>query len=305
MRRSSTAVHDLAHVGEAHRGAVAPGDDQRAVVGGAHRLVVGVDLPAARPLLDRALRAVGVGRGEGGAHVLEPDAVVEQRVRIELHAHRRQRAAAEDHLADAGDLRQALQDHVGGGVVELPAGQRLRHQRHHQDRRVGGVDLAIGGVAAQAGGQVGAGGVDRRLHVARGAVDAAVEAELQHDAGLPDRALRRHLGDVGDLAEMPLQRRGDRGRDGFRTGAGQRGADHDGREIDLRQRRHRQARIGEQAGERQADGQQRGGDRARDERGGDVHGGVDVIRRPQSPAAPSPASGAGPRRRWARRSKAR
>ena len=41
--------------------AVAVGDDQRRVVGGRVRLVVGVDLAALVAVLDRALRAVGVG----------------------------------------------------------------------------------------------------------------------------------------------------------------------------------------------------------------------------------------------------
>ncbi len=106
-------------------------------------------------------------------------------------------------------------------------------QRQDQDRRVGRIDLAVGRIAAQAGRQVGARRVDRGLHVTRRAVDVAVEAELQRDAGLADRARRRHLGDVGDLAEMPLQRTCDRGGDILRAGARQRRLHRDGREIDL------------------------------------------------------------------------
>ena len=63
---------------------------------------------------------------------------------------------------------------------------RLRGQRQDQDRRVGRIDLAVGRVAAAGGRQVGARGVDRRLHVARGAVDVAVEVELQRDARRAD-----------------------------------------------------------------------------------------------------------------------
>jgi hypothetical protein len=40
--------------------------------------------------------------------------------------------------------------------------------------------LAVGGVARQAGGQLAARRVDRRLHLPRRAVDAAGEVELQH-----------------------------------------------------------------------------------------------------------------------------
>ena len=75
----STEFDDLGDVGEAHRRAVAVGDDQVAVVVGVARLVVDVDLEVQLALLDRALGAVRVGGGERGAHVLEPDAVLEER----------------------------------------------------------------------------------------------------------------------------------------------------------------------------------------------------------------------------------
>ena len=69
-------VGDLGDVGEADRRAVAISDHQRRVVGGNVRLVIGVDLKTPVAVVDRALRAVGVGRGKRGAHVLEPDAVI-------------------------------------------------------------------------------------------------------------------------------------------------------------------------------------------------------------------------------------
>ena len=204
------------------------------------RLVVGVDLPALLPVLDGALRAVRVGGVERGSHVLQADAVMEEGTRIELGAHRRQRAAPDRDLADAVYLRQLLLQDGGGAVVELPLTQRVGGERQDQHRRVGRVDLLVGGVAPERGRQVGARGVDRRLHVPRGAVDVAVEAELQGDLRLADRARRGHLGDVGDLAEMALERGRDAGRHRLGAGAGKLRRDLDGREIDLRQRRHRQ-----------------------------------------------------------------
>ena len=48
-------VDDFRDVGEPDRGAVAVGDDQRQVLAGGLRLVVGVDLPVARAVLDRRL----------------------------------------------------------------------------------------------------------------------------------------------------------------------------------------------------------------------------------------------------------
>ena len=53
-------------------------------------------------------------------------------------------------------------------------------EAEHHDGGVGGVDLAVAGVGGQVGGQVAARGVDAGFDVARGAVDVAVEIELQN-----------------------------------------------------------------------------------------------------------------------------
>ena len=280
-RRLAVGQAEIAHVldgivhrGEVrqlHRGAVAVGHDQRRVIGGLGGLVVGIDLIALVAVVDRALRAVGVCRGECRAHVFEPDAVFEQRLRIELDAHCRQCRAADDDLADARDLRQPLLEHVAGGVVHLALAERLGGHRQDQDRRIGRVDLAVGRIAFQVRRQVGTRGDDGGLDVARGAVDVAVELELQRDARLADAALRGHLGDAGDLAEMAFQRAGDAGRHRLRARAGQLRADRDGREIDLRQRRHRQFQERQRAGECDAQRQQRRRHRPGDEWRGNIH----------------------------------
>ena len=70
-------VGDFGDVGEPDRGAVAIGDDEIAILRGLGRLIVGVDLVVRIVVLDRALRAVGVGGGERGANVFEADAIVE------------------------------------------------------------------------------------------------------------------------------------------------------------------------------------------------------------------------------------
>ena len=272
-------------IGKAHRGAVAIRHHQRHIVRGGARLVVRVDLVAPSALLDCALRAVGVGRGERRPHVLQPDAVFEQRARIEFDAHRRQRRSADDHLADAAELRQALLQHVARGVVELAAGQRLGGQRQDQDRRVRRIHFPVCRVGLEAGRQVGVRRVDRGLHVAGGAVDVAVEAELQRDARLPDGALRGHLGDVGDFAEMPLQRARDRRRHGVGARARKLRGDRDGRKIHLRQRRDRQSEERQRPGERDPHRQQGRRDRTRDEWRRKVHGDI-TTPTPRPPAAP-------------------
>ena len=118
--------------------------------------------------------------------------------------------------------------------------QRVAGERQDHDRRVGRVDLAVGGARRQVGGQLAAGGVDRRLHVARRAIDVAIEVELQRDRRGAERARRRDLGDPGDAAEAPLERRRHRRRHRLGARAGQRRVHLNGRKVDARQRRDRQ-----------------------------------------------------------------
>ena len=86
----------------------------------------------------------------------------------------------------------------------------LRGQAQDHDRSVGWIDQAIGRVAGQVRRQIGARRVDRRLHIPRRAIDIAAQIELDRDAGLSELALRGHLRNAGDVAELPLQG----GRDG-------------------------------------------------------------------------------------------
>ena len=67
LRRSCTESATVADIGQTHRRAVAVGDDDRQVVHRLLRLVVGGDLPVAGVAIERAFRAVGVGRGNGRA----------------------------------------------------------------------------------------------------------------------------------------------------------------------------------------------------------------------------------------------
>ena len=80
---------------------------QRRVVDRVQQLIVGADLPAL--VVDRhlSLRRVGVGGRDRRAHLFEADAVLVQHRRVQFDADRRQRAAADRHLADAAHLRRA------------------------------------------------------------------------------------------------------------------------------------------------------------------------------------------------------
>ena len=95
------AVDDVGDVREVDRRAVAVGDDDRAVLGGAAQLVVGVDGVGARGAVEAALGLVHVGRGDGGAHVVHRQALRGRGTRVHLHAHGGALAARERDQAHA------------------------------------------------------------------------------------------------------------------------------------------------------------------------------------------------------------
>ena len=104
-----------------------------------------------------------------------------ERDRIDLHAHGGFRAAADDHLADAFDLADALADDLIGEIVNFRQRQRVRCHRQDHDRRVGWIDFAIGRRLRKPAGQFTGSGVDCALHIARGAIDVSIEIELDGD----------------------------------------------------------------------------------------------------------------------------
>ena len=173
--------------------------------------------------------------------------------------------------ATPGGLRQALRQDGVGGIVDLRRGQRGRGQRDLHDRRVGRVEFPVERPGRQVGRQIHRRGVDRRLHVVRGAVDVAVDVELDDDRRVADRGGGGDLGHPGDLPQPAFQRRGDGVGHRFGIGAGPRGEHDDGRDVDARQRGDRQEAVGDDAGQHQADRQQDGGDGTVDEGGGEAH----------------------------------
>ena len=184
VRRSGVAqiLHRIGHFGhvrQAHGRAVAVADDQRNVVGGLARLIVRQDLPVVNIVLNCAFGTIRIGGDNRGPHVLQADAVLVKRGRVEFNTHCRQRAAAHGHLPDTFHLRELLREDCGGRVVHLPLSHRFGCHRQDHDRRVGGVDFAVRGVAGQARGQQSARGVDRRLDIVCGAFDVAAQVELQ------------------------------------------------------------------------------------------------------------------------------
>ena len=163
------AVDHAADVAQAHRRAVAPGDHQVPVGGGIDQLVVGADGEGQARSVEAALGAVHVGVGDGGAHVLHGKAIGREAGGIDAHPHRGAQAALHGDPADAVDLGQfRLQQRVGG-VADRVDRQGVGGERQRQDRRVGRVHLGVDRRVGQVGRQRPRRGVDRRLHVLRGA----------------------------------------------------------------------------------------------------------------------------------------
>src|SRR6185437_16838951 len=106
-------------VPQPHRGPVAISDDERAVLRRAGGAVIDIDLIPMLRVVQRAFGRVGVGGRNRGPYVLEPDAVLEERLRIEIDAHGRQRAAADRQVAYAFDLQKLLLDDRRRRVVQL------------------------------------------------------------------------------------------------------------------------------------------------------------------------------------------
>ncbi len=258
------AVDDLGDILQLHRCAVAIGHDQLRVVGGMEQLVVGRQGRHAVVAIQRTLGQVEAGLLDGQAQVGEGQADGGEFFRLRLDADRRALLAGDVDQADTIDLAQ-LPGQQGFGVVAQFVGRHLfGTDGENQHRAVGRVDLAPGRRAGHVLRQPGGGGVDRGLDFLGGGVDVLVEGELQDQVGRAQGAAGGHLGHAGNGAELHFKRGGDRGRHGFRAGAGQLRGDLDGRKVGFRQRRDRQLRKRHDAEQHQGEGQQQGGDGAFD-----------------------------------------
>ena len=131
------------HVRQPQRAAVPVADDERLVLAGLEQLIRGRQRRRPAVVRQLALRPVGIRRREEGADVFEAETVAVQRGGVDVDPHRRQRAAADEHLADAVDLRDLLLQDRGREVVHPALLDHVRRQRQHHDRRVGRIDFAI------------------------------------------------------------------------------------------------------------------------------------------------------------------
>ena len=258
------AVDGRADLAQAHGMAVAVRDDGRQVRLGGHELAVGLNGVRLLLAVERAGGQVHVRVLHRAGHLVNPDPAVRQLGRVELDAHGVLLRAVDEHLRHAAHLGDALRHERLAEFVELVERQVRRGERDEQDRLVGRVDLLVRGRRGHVLRELPLDGADRRLHVLRGGVEAAAEAELERDLRHPDAAGRGHRVNAGDRGELLLQRRRHRGGHRLRVRAGQRGGDEDDREVHVRQVAHRQQPEAEDAEEQDRHHHQRGRDRPAD-----------------------------------------
>ncbi len=206
-----------------------------------------------------------VHRAQRRPQRLQPNAVGTELHGVGLDTDGGTGTAADKALANPRYLGDLLLQYRVGGIVDLRPAQLIRGECQNHDRRVGRVGLKETWVLRQVGGQLRTRRVDGSLHVTRGAIDVAVEVELQGDIAATERARRGHLRDAGDASELALQGCCNGRGGGLRAGAGQLCLHIDGGELNLRQRRDGKQGVAHGAAQQQRQAQQRSRDRTANE----------------------------------------
>ena len=264
----SYGVPDIA---DPHRRTVSIGQDNVVEPARVRDLVVGFDCEALPGGGQRTLWGIGRRGHQRAADVFERQSARSELGGINLYADRRFLLAADGDLGDARHLRDLLREIVIRVFVNTNKRHRRGVRRKYKDRSVGGIKLLIGRWRGHGLWQCLAGRRDCRLHVLRGQIDVAVKIELNRDRRSAKRTERRHLGDAGDLSELPFERGRHRRSHGFGSGTRQCRADLDCWEIDLRQRCDRQQPKRRDADKNHCSHQQRSCYRTADEGRGDIH----------------------------------
>ncbi len=214
------AVDRLRDVAEPHRGSVPVCDHEILVGTGGPQLIVGIDRVGARGSVEVAFRCVHVGVSQRGPQVVDVQPIGRELARIGADAHSGALSAADADQPDAGKLRDFLREACVGKILDPRQRQRFRGERQGEDRGIRRIDLGIDRRRGKVCGQQIGGGIDRRLHFLLGNVEPDAEAELERNdrcAGRVERndrcagrADRAHLIEARHLAELDLERSGDR-----------------------------------------------------------------------------------------------
>src|SRR5712672_2231855 len=254
-------------VANAHRRAVAIGNDQIIVGRWLEQLVVGTEREGLARTVERAFREIDVGLAYHGADVFQADAAGRERLGIDLNADGRLDLAADADQADARHSRNLREQDAFRIGIDGGQRQRIRSEGEKQYGGVGRIHLPDRRRIRYANRQKWARRVDRSQDVRCRTVHGSAEHELNRELGEAKRARRGQLRHAGNLGQLLLERRRHRGRHRLGIGARQLRGNLDRREIDVRQSRDRQQPVRDQPAQQQPRHQQRCGDRPMDEGG--------------------------------------
>ena len=219
----------------------------------------------------RAGGQVDVPVRQRGLDFVDADLARRQRVRIHLHVHGVLLAPSTCTCATPLTIEMRCAMRVSAYSSSVHSGSVVRREDEIENRLVGRVHLGERRRRRHALRQQARGLRDGGLHVHRGAVEAAVEVELERDLGRAQRVDGGHRIQAGDGRELILERRGHRRRHRLRARAGKAGGDQQRGEVDVRQIADRQRAVRDHAEQRDGRHQQAGGDGPPDECFGEVH----------------------------------
>ena len=127
-------------------------NNQRLIFSGSFQFVIGLDLPAVGAIFQCALRFTHVGIADGSAYVVQRDALIKQRLRIQPDAYGGQRAAANIDITDTVDLRNRRSQLRRGEIVQFTLRISIGRQREDHNWRIRRVRFAIGRTAGHPAG---------------------------------------------------------------------------------------------------------------------------------------------------------
>ena len=175
------AVHDASNRLEMNRRAVAVGDHDLAVLLGLGHGARGRERHALLGSVESADRRIGVRLGNDGANVLERDVARSRGDGIDLDAYGEFLRAVDQYLRDAGKLRDLLGERDLTVFVDDRQRKSGRIQADIQNRKIARVYLPKARRNGHFDRKLASSNRERRLNVEGGAIDVAIEIELNRN----------------------------------------------------------------------------------------------------------------------------
>ena len=138
------AVDGGADIGEAHRRAVAPGDDLLLPCIGSHQLAVDMNQGRLAGTVQRAGCDIDIGRLHGGRHLVDADVARRELGGIDLQPHGEYLGALDIDLRDARQGGKLPRQQILGIFVQLIERHGIRLHRQEQDWGIRRIDFVQG-----------------------------------------------------------------------------------------------------------------------------------------------------------------